>query len=307
MNRVSLYLFAGFLTLATGISGVTKSALAAEDTIVAKGGTITITVADVRNRIALLMPDATTAQRNEVMGNADRVREIATNMLANKIMSNEAKAKKLDNDAITRDQIALARDEALVQALLVNVAPASSIPEPTEKEMQEVYAKNKAKLTVGKQYRLARIFVASPDEYSADRKKEAKRKIDDVFADLKGAKADQFTRTARISSEDNSTRDKGGEIGWIVEDSLEGPVRDTLTKMKLGEISHPINLTDGWYVFRLMETKPAGLLPFDNVKATIIQSIKDQKLQLARRTYADKLMQENKFEVKEDGIAAVKP
>ena len=308
MNRVSLLLFAGLLTTLSGVSLSPKSVLAAEDTIVAKGGSFTVTVADIRNRFALLFPEATTAQKNEFLGNADKVREMATSMIMNKLVVNEAKAKKLENEQSTRDQIALARDEVLFRNLLNNVAPTSSIPDPTEKEMREVFNKNKANLTIGKQYRVARIFVASSEDRSAEQKKEAKRKIDDVHADLKGAKAEQFARTARISSEDTTTRDKGGEVGWVTaDDKMEPAIRDALVKMKVGEISAPLNTADGWYVFRLMDIKPAGLVPFEDVKERIAQSIKEQKLQIARQTYVDKLMQENKFEVKDEGITAVKP
>ncbi|MCX8506347.1 MAG: peptidylprolyl isomerase [Alphaproteobacteria bacterium] len=280
---------------------------AADDSVVIKSGALTVTVAEIRTRVAIILPDATTAQRNELLANTDKMREIASSMLASKILVGEAKAKKLESDPITRDQIALARDEVLVRSLLNNIAPSSSIPEPTEKELREYYAQHKDSYVVGKQYRVAQIFVASTEDRTSEQKKEAKRKIDECYADLKGAKADQFARSARICSEDTANRDKGGELGWLVEDNIAPQYREVITKMKLGEISAPINTKEGWRIMRLMETKPAGPLPFEDVKENVVQTIKSQKLTLARQTYVDKLMADNKFEIKEDGLSAVKP
>ncbi|MDI9350020.1 MAG: peptidylprolyl isomerase [Candidatus Symbiobacter sp.] len=287
--------------------GLVTPARAAEDTVVAKAGNVTVTVNELRRRVALIYPEATTAQRNEFLANADKVKELASAMLANKLMMAEARSRKLDDTQDTRDLLAISREDVLVRVLMNDVAPSSSIPAPTEKEMREVYNNNKAGLTIGKQFRVAHIFVISSDERSDDQKKEAKRKIDECYADLKGAKAEQFARSARICSEDTVSRDKGGELGFLVEEQIAPQFKEVLAKMKIGEISPPILTPQGWHILRLQEIKPSGIRPYDDVKDIITQRIKEQKLQVARSTYVDKLMQDNKTEIKDDGIAAVKP
>ena len=305
MKRINLAFLAFTALSIAALTQFAPQALAAEDTIVAKAGTTVVTVDEVRRRLTLIVPD--TAQRNELLGSPEKLRDIANNMLANKLAMIEAKNKKLDDTQEARDLLVISREEVMVQLLFKNVAPPSSIAEPTEQEIRDVYKNNKANLTVGKQYKVSQIFVLAAEDRTEDQKKEAKRKIDECYADLKGAKAEQFARSARICSENAATRDKGGDLGWLIEDQIAPQFKDVLVKMKPGDISAPIYAGGGWNILRLAEIKQAGMRTYEEVKDTIAQRIKEQKLQLARTTYIDKLMQDNKAEIKEDGIAALKP
>lgn len=291
------------VALASGF-GV-RPVLAGDDTVIGKAGSVSVTVGELRRRLLLLSPEATQAQRNEILQNSDKVKEAVNGILVNKLLAAEARNKKLDDSQQGRDLLNFMREDTLARLMLEDAAPTSSIPVPTDAEIRDLYNLNKASLKVGKQYRVARIFVAAPDDLSDNQKKEAKRKIDECHADLKGAKAEQFARAARICSEDTTTRDKGGEIGFLVEDQIAIPqYKETLVKMKVGEISAPFFASQGWHILRLMETKPAGTRTLEEVKETLAQGIKQQKLQTARNTYIEKLVQDNKIEIKDDGLAA---
>jgi peptidyl-prolyl cis-trans isomerase D len=72
-----------------------------------------------------------------------------------------------------------------------------------------------------------------------------------------GKPAEDFAKLAREFSEDQATKSKGGDLGWINKDAK----RDTddplnrVFNMKQGEVSQPINKGDKYYVLKVTDRK----------------------------------------------------
>ncbi len=94
------------------------------------------------------------------------------------------------------------------------------------------------------------------DEYN----KKAEEKAQEVLG--KALKGGDFAALAREYSEDASTKDKGGDLGWVTEDQRKDLV-ETAKKLKKGQVSDLIVTDDSYEIIKL-EDKRVKTNPFDN-------------------------------------------
>ncbi|MEO8251727.1 MAG: peptidylprolyl isomerase [Chloroflexota bacterium] len=83
---------------------------------------------------------------------------------------------------------------------------------------------------------------------------------------------DQFARLAREQSEDATTAAKGGALGWVIRYQLEAKQTDAIFAMtKPDQISDLVPTSTGFYIFKLIDSSPARLVPttqLDQVRQT---------------------------------------
>lgn len=82
---------------------------------------------------------------------------------------------------------------------------------------------------------------------------QAKAKIDALRAQLV-AGAD-FTTIAKKESEDTSTSEKGGDMGWFPANAWGSAVEAQIQQLKDGELSQPFQSDVGWHVLKRLGTR----------------------------------------------------
>jgi parvulin-like peptidyl-prolyl isomerase len=81
-----------------------------------------------------------------------------------------------------------------------------------------------------------------------------------LLEELKAGKA-RFEDLARAHSIDESTRDSGGDLGFVPRGMLPETVERVAFGLEPGEIAGPIQTTLGWHLIQLVEKDPARELP----------------------------------------------
>jgi parvulin-like peptidyl-prolyl isomerase len=64
---------------------------------------------------------------------------------------------------------------------------------------------------------------------------------------------DDFAEIARRFSEDETSKEKGGDLGWVPEHHLTPSLEEAATALKVGEISQPVKDRLGWHLVKLEE------------------------------------------------------
>ncbi|HTD28578.1 MAG TPA: peptidylprolyl isomerase [Xanthomonadaceae bacterium] len=82
---------------------------------------------------------------------------------------------------------------------------------------------------------------------------QAKAKIDALRAQLV-AGAD-FATIAKKNSDDSSTSDKGGDMGWFASDAWGTAVATQIQQLKDGELSQPFESDVGWHVLKRLGSR----------------------------------------------------
>jgi len=114
----------------------------------------------------------------------------------------------------------------------------------------------------------------APEEMKAEERKkleEARKRI------LAGEK---FADLARELSTDAKAIE-GGDYGWLPVDERWNPaLREAIARLKPGQLSEVVEGPVGFYLVRLVEEKPAGILPFDEVKEDIEKKLFQQLMKI---------------------------
>jgi parvulin-like peptidyl-prolyl isomerase len=172
------------------------------------------------------------------------------------------------------------KESIIVQAMRgKNVKLATVIPPA---KITEYYAKHRAEFTAKEQVKLRMIMIPTrAAEGNAPAQKAIAEEILGKLAD--GA---PFDRMAQIYSED-STRDVGGDWGWIERKTLAAPLEKVAFNLPPGRVSHVIELGPNYYILKVDEKRGgdtpslAKLRPEIEKKLMQEESRRQQELWLA--------------------------
>ncbi|WP_428269659.1 peptidylprolyl isomerase [Haliangium sp.] len=112
--------------------------------------------------------------------------------------------------------------------------------------------------------RLKHILLALPERPTDAQVAEAKARAAAIIEQARGG-AD-FNELARAHSDDEATRDAGGDLGWIERGSIATEWEVIVFAMDKGEVRGPISGPRGLHVFYVEDLARADLEPFEAVQ-----------------------------------------
>lgn len=96
---------------------------------------------------------------------------------------------------------------------------------------------------------------------------EIKKKAEDVLKQAKkGAKFDEL---AKKYSEDPGSKEKGGDLGWLLQGQTVPEFEKTAFSLQPGAISDLVKTQYGFHIIKVLEKETAHTKPFDEVKDSI--------------------------------------
>ncbi|MDQ3986212.1 MAG: peptidyl-prolyl cis-trans isomerase [Actinomycetota bacterium] len=159
----------------------------------------------------------------------------------------------LKEEGLTLSRLELeVRTDLLEEELLAKITADAG---PTEDELRAYYEEN---IEDYQEVRVSHILVAEPrlaEKISAELGAAKESKVDERFAAL-----------AAKHSEDPSSADRGGELGWAPPTGHPDAFREAVAAMDVGEISDPVQTEFGFHVIRLTGRR---VTPFEEVRDEI--------------------------------------
>jgi hypothetical protein len=160
---------------------------------------------------------------------------------------------------------------------------------PTKAQIEEYYQTNQVAFTEPAKRRGALLFLEVAAKASDEKKKEIRQRIEQGRSkamELLQQKPETrgFGSVAIEFSEDQPTRYRGGDIGWIEEGKLafgtyeRTAIESLFSLSKPGEVSPVLETPKGFYVTRLLETRPRQVKPL-----TAVEPIIQHKLLMSNR------------------------
>lgn len=98
-----------------------------------------------------------------------------------------------------------------------------------------------------------------------------------------------FAELARYS--EGSNRDKGGDFGWVQEDTLRPDLRATAFTLKPGQHSRIVETDDGFYLIKVEDIKRRSMEPMNEVRAKIERKLIQEERQQLQQDWIDGLRQ----------------
>jgi len=189
---------------------------------------------------------------------------IKDTLINQEIIAQEALKKGLEKTPAVAAQIALQRQEILVNAYIQDYLKNNLV---SEDAMRKEYERQKS--AVG-----SREF--KPRHILVEKEEEAK----DAIAQIR--KGASFEKIAGEKSRDQGSRIKGGELEWGVLPNYVKPFADALAKLKKGQMTEvPVQTPFGWHVIRLDDERPFKTPAYEEVKSNLQRGLQQQLVQKA--------------------------
>ncbi|HEX4638777.1 MAG TPA: peptidylprolyl isomerase [Chthoniobacterales bacterium] len=153
-------------------------------------------------------------------------------------------------------------DKIIVQAMRSKNVKLNNIASPAK--VDEYYKAHREDFTSKEQVKLRLIMIPG---HSSDGEAAAQKAMaDEVFGKLvNGA---EFERMAQLYSED-STREKGGDWGWIDRKTLAGPLEKVVFNLPVGKISKVVEFSGNYYIMKIEEKHGGETKSLDQARPDI--------------------------------------
>ena len=155
----------------------------------------------------------------------------------------------------------------------------------SDADARAFYDRNIDKFQHPAQIRVSHILIAVSQNADEAEKKKAREKIESIQKQLKNG-AD-FADLARKESQCES-RNRGGDLGFFPGGRMVKPFDDAAFKLKPGEMSGIVETRYGYHIIKMQDKRPAGPVPFDEVKDKIKRYLAQVQIE---QMYADYLKQ----------------
>jgi peptidyl-prolyl cis-trans isomerase D len=161
-------------------------------------------------------------------------------------------------------------------------------------EIQKRYDDEKtARFTQPPAVKVRVITVPLKPDASADEEKAARSRIDTALAEVKGGK--DFAAVAKEKSEDTTTKDSGGDLGFVAKgQSPFGKVlEEEAAKLKAGQVGEVFKDRSGFHVLKAEEVRGARVQPLDEVRHQMaMDMVKAEKAKELAKKKADETLAE---------------
>ncbi|MEY2439273.1 MAG: peptidyl-prolyl cis-trans isomerase SurA, partial [Verrucomicrobiota bacterium] len=147
-------------------------------------------------------------------------------------------------------------------------------PVVSPQKIDEYYRVHREEFTAKEQIKLRMIMIPA---HANDGNAPAQRAMaEEILSKL--ANGAEFDRIAQIYSEDSS-RDLGGDWGWIERKTLAPPLEKVAFNMPVGKISNIIEFSGNFYILKIEEKKGGATRALAEVRSDIEKKLIQQEAQ----------------------------
>jgi len=207
-------------------------------------------------------------------------------LLKRQFPSEEAFLARLAMQARESEQWQKETREAIETGQWIEEKIRHRLQEITEADALLWYELNQESLTIPQRHRVAHLYLTRHDEAKPDREVEIRhlhRRLTDGTA--------TFDDLAAEFSEDERSRHRRGDLGWVSRDRMPDDFMDAVEPLMINELSDPVITELGWHLIRVTERQPPRVPDFDEVQAEILAFLHHERRQVAVKILIAELRQ----------------
>ncbi|MBL8470254.1 MAG: peptidyl-prolyl cis-trans isomerase [Rhodocyclaceae bacterium] len=201
-------------------------------------------------------------QQRQGRGLDDKLRaDVKEELIRREVVAQEAQKMGLDKNPDFLNELEMMRQQMLVRAYVIDYVKAHPV---SDQDVKKEYDAQLAQAG-GKEYKVRHILVKTEE-----RAKELIGKLQS------GAKFDELAK----ESEDPGTKDRGGDLDWLLPANLPKPLMDAVVKTEKGKFSAtPVQGPAGFHIFRVDDIRDWKAPSLDEVKAQLQQRLQMQAVE----------------------------
>jgi peptidyl-prolyl cis-trans isomerase SurA len=165
-----------------------------------------------------------------------------------------------------------------------------------DKELIEFFQENVDQYRVNESYRPAHILFLIPQEATPEQILGIRKKGQKVLERIReGA---DFAEMALEYSEDTSSRNGGGDLGYFKKGELLPALEKEATKLHIGEVSGLIRTELGFHILKLLDRTGGEPPPFEEIKEKVQADYYEREMEKAFQQFLSKLKEKSVIEIK---------
>ena len=296
----SARVFFGVMLLALAFLPASAQESAASDEVLGTVGTFEVRVSDLGESLETLEEAEREALRKEPSALSQYVRAL----LVQRLVVQEAMAAEWDKSAVVAERMRVLREGVVANTWLESVGepPADY---PTESDVKVAYEANRDTFLEPKAWLLAQIFVSvapAASNITSDPEAKVKRLTEALKKDPAS-----FAKLAAAESEEPTSAAKQGEIGWLPEPRIHPDIRAVLPGLKLGAISEPVRMDDGWHFIRVLDIREARVPTLEQIREPLAERLRAEKARLGTEAYLAELLRKHPIAINEIVLSKLLP
>jgi len=246
------------------------------ETILASFGEQTITLGEF-NQLWKEVPEEYKLQLDKSM--------VLDQMISEKLLIQEAKEKKFEEDEKIAEQIKKTTEQILVQALIQReILDKIKV---NDEEVLEYYEQNKDSFTEKEQVHLYNILLETEED------------AQNVLEQLKAG--GDFSEIAKTKSTGPSAA-QGGDMGFISKGSIIPEIDEAVFALEIGELTDIIKSDYGFHILKVTEKKPESTKTLEEAREDIIQTLLPEKQKEAFEDLLEELKGKVEIEINEEAL-----
>jgi len=284
-----------FAEISVSASGETAGGIT-DPTVAGRVGDMNVKIEDMRKALESLDP----AEQAQIAADPAALVQAVRAILVERAIIKEASSKKWDQQPAIVAHLERIRESTLA-GLYMQAVSQPPADYPNQEEINSAYEANKASFTVPHEFRIAQILISLPAYADEAATTMAKKKVQTVMEELKAPGAD-FAKIARNESNEPVTAEAGGLMGWVDEKRMPPRIRIQAMTLPLNVVSQPIQLDDGWHIIKVLETKDISPLSLEEVKARLVEVLRNQRAAADRQKYVVNMLKETPVVLNEQAL-----
>ena len=145
-----------------------------------------------------------------------------------------------------------------------------------DKDLLNFYNENKYKYVIPEKRNVSQIFLSNKKSSTEENKAKIVEISEKLTSNL------NFSDLAEEYSNDELSKDKGGNIGWITSKDLSGELSNSIFSIaNIGDVSKILETEQGFYIFKLIDIKDSKIKKFDDIKNNLRKDYKN--IQISRK------------------------
>ena len=176
----------------------------------------------------------------------------------------------------------LETEKMIVSAMRHKNVEVNTIISPNK--VQDYYRNHAAEFTSKEQVKLRMIMISAGTSDRAGQKAMAEEILGKL---VNGA---EFDRMAQIYSED-STRDLGGDWGWVDRGTLTAPLEKVAFSLRVGKVSNIVEVSGNYYILKVEDRHGGVTRPFAEVREEIEKKLASEEAQAMQEHWLASLRQ----------------
>lgn len=175
-----------------------------------------------------------------------------------------------------------APEKADVQYVVLDLDTLKKRVTVNEDDLRRSYEENKGRFTAAEERRAIHILIKAEKSASAEQKKAAKAKAEQLLAQLQ-KNPSLFAELAKKNSDDPGSASNGGDLDFFGRGAMVKPFEDAVFALKPGQLSGVVESDFGYHIILLTAVRGGQPQPFEAVRGQLED---DARKQLALREYA---------------------